>query len=108
MLKNISFFLSIIFSTFTLAIDLSQLSMDKGFNIAIFAEGLDAPRQMAEGKNGVIYVGERGGKIVALSDTDGNGVADSRVIVADFRKIQISIMKAHACCKRKIFGYEFF
>jgi glucose/arabinose dehydrogenase len=83
MCKNLNFFLLVIFSTFVSAIDLSQLSIDKGFNITIFANGLDAPRQMAEGKNGVIFVGERGGKIVALIDTDSNGVADSRIIVAD-------------------------
>ena len=70
-------------SSFLLAINLSQLSLDDGFNIYIFAENLNAPRQMAEGKNGTIFVGERGGQIVALRDTDNNGVADSKIIIAN-------------------------
>ena len=70
-------------SSFLLAINLSQLSLDDGFNISIFAENLNAPRQMAEGKNGTIFVGERGGQIVALRDTDNNGVADSKIIIAN-------------------------
>lgn len=69
-------------STSVLAIDLSQLTIGEGFNIKIFAENLDKPRQMAEGQNGVIYVAERGGQIVALSDADKNGVADSKIIIA--------------------------
>ncbi len=83
MTKNLNFFLLALLSIHASAFDLSKLSINEGFSITIFAEGLDAPRQMAEGKNGVIYVAERGGQIVALSDTDNNGVADTRIIVAD-------------------------
>ena len=83
MFKNLILFLLLVSSSFLLAINLSQLSLDDGFNISIFAQNLDAPRQMAEGKNGTIFVGERGGKIVALRDTDNNGVADSKIIIAN-------------------------
>jgi len=83
MFKNLILFLLSVSSSFLLAINLSQLSLDDGFNISIFAQNLDAPRQMAEGKNGTIFVGERGGKIVALRDTDNNGVADSKIIIAN-------------------------
>ena len=83
MFKNLILFLLLVSSSFLLAINLSQLSLDDGFNISIFAENLNAPRQMAEGKNGTIFVGERGGQIVALRDTDNNGVADSKIIIAN-------------------------
>jgi glucose/arabinose dehydrogenase len=83
MFKNLILFLLSASSSFLLAINLTQLSLDDGFNISIFAENLNAPRQMAEGKNGTIFVGERGGQIVALRDTDNNGVADSKIIIAN-------------------------
>ena len=60
----------------------THLTLEPGFDISIFAKNLDSPRQMAEGKNGTIFVGERGGQIIALSDTDNNGQADLKIIVA--------------------------
>ena len=51
--------------------------------LEIFASDLDSPRQMAEGKNGTIFVGERGGQIIALSDSDRNGQADSKRVIAE-------------------------
>ncbi len=65
------------------AIDLDQLVLEDGFSISIFAESLDSPRQMVEGKNGTIFVGERNGKILALRDSDNNGQVDLKIIVAD-------------------------
>ena len=69
-------------SFFLSALNLDQLSLEKGFEISIFAENLDSPRQMAEGKNGTIFVGERSGQIIALMDSDKNGQADSRRVLA--------------------------
>ena len=55
-------FLSIYILPFNLkALDLINLELEDGFEISIFAENLDSPRQMAEGENGTIFVGERGG-----------------------------------------------
>ena len=59
-----------------------HLNIEPGFEISIYAKNLDAPRQMAEGHNGTIFVGERGGQIIALRDTDNNGQADSKIILA--------------------------
>jgi glucose/arabinose dehydrogenase/Cu/Zn superoxide dismutase len=61
----------------------SELRAPAGFGIGAFATGLGAPRMMALGPDGSIYV-TRGdsGDVVALKDTDGDGRADSRVIVA--------------------------
>jgi glucose/arabinose dehydrogenase len=76
-------FLSIYILPFNLkALDLSNLELEDGFEISIFSENLDAPRQMAEGENGTIFVGERGGQILALIDSDKNGQVDSKIILA--------------------------
>tara|TARA_B110000003_G_scaffold276448_1_gene322997 strand:- start:3453 stop:4568 length:1116 start_codon:yes stop_codon:yes gene_type:complete len=68
-------------SNFLLSLDLESLNLQPGFEISIFAENLDSPRQMVEGKNGTIFVGERSGQILALRDTDLNGQVDSKIVV---------------------------
>ena len=65
------------------AIDVNKLSLGEGFAISIFAEGLDSPRQMVEGSNGTIFVAERGGQIIALKDSDNNGLADQKILILD-------------------------
>ena len=63
---------------------LSHLQIDDGFKISIFASNIDSPRQLAEGSDGRIYVGSRSsGKIYAIRDTDKNGVADEKVLIAE-------------------------
>lgn len=55
-----------------------------GFATNIFAEGLNGPRFIAFGPDGVLYVAERGhGRIVALPDTNQDGVADELRLFAD-------------------------
>ena len=81
--SNYIFYIICICSINLGAIDLDQLVLEEGFSISIFAENLDSPRQMIEGKNGTIFVGERNGKILALRDSDNNGQADLKIIVAD-------------------------
>ena len=84
MYKLITNFALFLIASFNLsAIELDQLVVEEGFSISIFAENLDSPRQMVEGKNGTIFVGERNGKIIALRDSDNNGQADSKIIVAE-------------------------
>tara|TARA_Y100001958_G_C21204521_1_gene530770 strand:- start:15 stop:1121 length:1107 start_codon:yes stop_codon:yes gene_type:complete len=80
---NYNFYFIFIFSLNLGAIDLDQLVLEEGFSISIYAENLDSPRQMVEGKDGTIFVGERNGKILALKDTDNNGQVDLKIIVAD-------------------------
>ena len=86
MIKNLTLFFLVTASCFNFKIfaqDLDQFQLQPGFQIEIFASDLDSPRQMAEGKNGTIFVGERGGQIVALSDSDRNGQADSKRVIAE-------------------------
>ncbi len=65
------------------AIDTKLLNVPDGFLLEVFAQGLDQPRQMIEGSNGTIFVGERSGQIVALFDSDRNGQVDSKRVIAD-------------------------
>src|SRR4051812_23537782 len=59
-----------------------ELRAPAGFTISAFATGLGAPRMMAIGGDGTIYV-TRGdsGDVVALRDLNRDGVADERRIV---------------------------
>ena len=74
-----------IFSFFTQFIS-SQIPLDlviePGFEINIFADDLDSPRQMVEGNNGTIFLGQRSGQILALLDSDRNGQVDARRVIA--------------------------
>ena len=55
-----------------------------GFATNVFAEGLNGPRFIAFGPDGVLYVADRGnGRIVALPDANQDGVADEARVFAD-------------------------
>ncbi len=76
------FSIIIFFPSHLSAIDVEDLQIEEGFQISVFAEDLDSPRQMVEGSEGTIFVAERNGQIVALKDSDNNGQADSKIIIA--------------------------
>ena len=64
--------------------DEGQISVPEGFEVGIFAEGLDRPRFMNFGPDGRLYVAERGAnRIVVLDDEDGDGRSDSQKVFAD-------------------------
>ena len=65
------------------ALDPQFLNVPKGFKLEVFAQDLDQPRQMAEGENGTIFIGERSGQIIALIDSDKNGQADEKRLIAE-------------------------
>jgi len=55
----------------------TAVQLPDGFQANVFAQGLNGPRFMALGPDGVIYVADRGhDRIVALPDADGDGEAD--------------------------------
>ena len=54
-----------------------------GFAIKIFADKIPRARQLAIGDDGWIFVGTRGEKVFALRDSNGDGVADDKRIIAD-------------------------
>jgi glucose/arabinose dehydrogenase len=76
------YFFSVLLSI-NISANIEMLKLDPGFKISIFASDLDQPRQMIESKNGTIFIGERSGQIIALLDSDGNGQADSKRVIAD-------------------------
>ena len=80
-LNLLSFF--IFFHPVLPAQNIDNLVLEPGFKISIFAKNLSSPRQIAQGKNGTIFVGERTGQIIALTDTDQNGQADEKKIIAE-------------------------
>ncbi len=62
---------------------LLELNLPEGFEIKVFARGVDGARSMAMGDNGTLFVGTRNENTVyAIQDTDGDFVAD-KVMVLD-------------------------
>tara|TARA_B100000787_G_C16197697_1_gene302113 strand:- start:1342 stop:2445 length:1104 start_codon:yes stop_codon:yes gene_type:complete len=83
-LKKTSVFgLLILFMSGDIFANIEKLELEPGFVITIFADNLDSPRQMAEGIDGTIFVGQRSGQILALVDSDNNGQVDSKRLIAD-------------------------
>tara|TARA_X000000368_G_scaffold90038_2_gene68745 strand:+ start:4240 stop:5370 length:1131 start_codon:yes stop_codon:yes gene_type:complete len=82
----------LIFLFFTIsnifATNIDKLNLPRGFEITIYANELALPRQIAESKNGYVFVGSKvqksdNGKIYALIDKDKDGYAEEKIIVAE-------------------------
>jgi glucose/arabinose dehydrogenase len=57
---------------------LGDVIVPPGFTVSVYAEGLQGPRFLAFGPEGVLYVADRGNnRIVALPDNDEDGLADA-------------------------------
>ena len=54
----------------------SQLTVPEGFTVQKFAEGLGKPRMMVVRDDSTVYVTRRGGDVLMLRDTNGDGKAD--------------------------------
>ena len=64
--------------------NLDSLILPTGFEISIFADDLNTPRQISETTKGHIIVGsKKGDKIYALLDEDNNGYAEKKVLIAE-------------------------
>ncbi len=60
------------------------ITLPEGFTITTYAQGLGSPRFMAYGPDGTLYVTDiAGGRVLALPDTNGDGVADSTSVAID-------------------------
>lgn len=54
------------------------------FSIAVYVAGLDGPRFFDFDESGNMYVAEKGGgRVTLVTDADGNGVADSTIVIDD-------------------------
>ncbi|MDO9049788.1 MAG: PQQ-dependent sugar dehydrogenase [Methylobacter sp.] len=62
---------------------LKQLHVPAGFTLSIFADNLPNARSLALGDNGVVFVGTGSeGAIYAVQDSNNDGVADQRYVIA--------------------------
>ncbi len=62
---------------------LSQLQLPEGFSISIYADNLPNARTLAISDSGVVYIGTRKqGSVYAVKDTNGDGIADKRYVIA--------------------------
>jgi glucose/arabinose dehydrogenase len=66
-----------------LADRLDLIDLPPGFEISVYAEGVENARQLALGQHGTVFAGSRkAGKVHAVTDTDGDHTAD-RVYLVD-------------------------
>ena len=62
---------------------LDRLTLPKGFHIALYSGQVPNAREIALGTNGTVFVGSTGaGKVYALTDSNGDGVADKVRVIA--------------------------
>lgn len=62
---------------------LDQLTLPKGFHIAVYSAQVPNAREIALGTDGTVFVGSSGaGKVYALTDTNHDGVADKVQVIA--------------------------
>jgi len=62
---------------------INQLRLPAGFSISVYADNVPQARSLALGDNGVLFVGTGSdGKVYAVRDQDGDGVAESRYVIA--------------------------
>ena len=75
----ISFYNSILSDSY-----LDKLIIPDGFEISIYAENLDSPRQLTETDKGYVVAGsKKGDKIYAFLDSNSDGYAEKRILVAE-------------------------
>lgn len=64
--------------------EIATVEVPAGFEVNLFASGLETPRFMAVNPDGVLHVADRrADTIVALPDQNGDGVADTAIVVAE-------------------------
>jgi len=62
----------------------SPIKVPEGFHVARFAAGLNGPRFIRFGPEGLLYVAERGAnRIITLADRDRDGSAEQQTVFAD-------------------------
>jgi len=63
--------------------NINKLYVPEGFEISIYADNLDSPRQLTETADGFIIAGSKNGdKIFALNDINNDGVAEQKILLA--------------------------
>jgi glucose/arabinose dehydrogenase len=74
------------------ASQLDQLTVPKGFHIALYSDQVPDAREMALGANGTVFVGStEAGKVYALTDSNGDGVANKVRVIASGLKLPMGV-----------------
>ncbi|MCU0382602.1 MAG: PQQ-dependent sugar dehydrogenase, partial [Cyclobacteriaceae bacterium] len=69
-------------TSYSKTLPLDKVKMPAGFSISVFAEVNNA-RSLAIGEKGTLFIGNRNGdKVYAVKDTNGDGVADQKWVIA--------------------------
>jgi glucose/arabinose dehydrogenase len=67
---------------------LGLIELPPGFEISLYAEGVENARQLALGERGTVFAGSRdAGKVFALRDSDGDRVADHMYVIDEGLKM---------------------
>ena len=86
-LKNRYHALLLIFLAFANNISsnvIEKLNVPENFNVEIYAQDIDSPRQITQTNNGYIIVGsKKGNEIVALIDDDDDKFSDRKITLAE-------------------------
>lgn len=78
------------------AVHLDRLSLPPGFHVALYSAQVPDAREIALGTAGTVFVGSTGaGKVYALTDTNGDGVADKVRVVASGLQTPIGVAFHH-------------
>jgi len=64
-------------------VPLEEISLPPGFKIDLYADDVPGARSMTLGPDGVVFVGTRGDRVYAVSDTDGDHRADNVRVIAE-------------------------
>lgn len=74
------------------SVHLDRLVLPKGFHIAVYSDQVPDAREITLGAKGTVFVGSnRAGKVYALTDTNGDGVADKVRIIASGLKLPVGV-----------------
>ena len=74
------------------AIHLDRLTLPKGFHITVYADQVPDAREIALGAKGTVFVGSNdAGKVYALTDGNGDGVADKVRVIASGLTLPVGV-----------------
>lgn len=69
-----------------------RLLLPQGFHVALYSDQVPNAREMALGTNGTVFVGSTdAGKVYALTDSNGDGVADRVRVIASGLQLPLGV-----------------
>jgi len=74
------------------ALPLDRLTLPPGFHIAVYADQVPNAREIALGAKGTVFVGSNSaGKVYALTDANGDGVAEKVRVIASGLQLPVGV-----------------